>query len=272
MRKIKINLTKYVQIAAGPRYCPAVVTSNGRIKQDVVLVNGTEERHPEGSYYLDWRANGVRVRLSVGKNAQDALTQRDRKKFELNAASHGVEIVPAASNAASNGHRLLSVTISKYLEEMSLGKKRKTHAAYSKTLTYFTESCTKTYLEDIDRRDLLMFSAFLRDEKDHGPRSVHNRFLHVLGFLKAQGIRALVSKKDWPRFVQEEPEVYEQEELDTLFAACDAEERLWFEFFLMTGMRDQEVSHCSWHDVNFRVATIARQNGGTEGLGVATTC
>jgi integrase/recombinase XerD len=163
----------------------------------------------------------------------------------------------AAPNAASNGHRLLSVTISNYLEEMRLGKKRKTHATYSKTLTYFTESCTKIYLEDIDRRDLLMFSAFLRDEKDHAPRTVHNRFLHMLGFLKAQGIRGLVGKNDWPRYVQEEPEVYEQEELDVLFAACDAEERLWFEFFLMTRMRDQEVSHCSWHDVNFRVATVS---------------
>ncbi len=39
------------------------------------------------------------------------------------------------------------------------------------------------------------------------------------------------------------PEVYEKkkEELDTLFAKCDAKERLWFEFFLMTGMREQEV-------------------------------
>ena len=41
-------------------------------------------------------------------------------------------------------------------------------------------------------------------------------------FLKAQGIRGLVGKNDWPRFVEEEPEVYEKEELDTLFAKCDA--------------------------------------------------
>jgi hypothetical protein len=78
LRKVKVNLTKYVATEAGLRYCPAVITSNGRIKQDIVVVNGKEERHPEGAYYLDWRKNGVRVRLSVGKNGQDALTQRDR--------------------------------------------------------------------------------------------------------------------------------------------------------------------------------------------------
>jgi integrase/recombinase XerD len=63
-------------------------------------------------------------------------------------------------------------------------------------------------------------------------------------------------KNDWPRFVEEEPEVYEREELDTLFARCDAKERLWFEFFLMTGMREQEVMHCSWADINLSRGTV----------------
>ena len=38
------------------------------------------------------------------------------------------------------------------------------------------------------------------------------------------------------------------EELEKLFAVCDEEERLWYEFFLMTGMREQEMMHCSWND------------------------
>ena len=63
MRRVKVNLTKYIQTTAGPRYCSAVISPGGRIKQDIVLVNGKEERHPEGAYYLDWRRNGKRVRL-----------------------------------------------------------------------------------------------------------------------------------------------------------------------------------------------------------------
>src|SRR5512140_1102 len=50
--------------------------------------------------------------------------------------------------------------------------------------------------------------------------------------------------------------MYEQAELDTLFKACNEEERLWFEFFLMTGMREQEVMHTYWSDINFRHATV----------------
>jgi integrase len=44
--------------------------------------------------------------------------------------------------------------------------------------------------------------------------------------------------------------------LDKLFKACNEEERLWFEFFLMTGMREQEVMHTYWSDVNFAASTV----------------
>jgi integrase/recombinase XerD len=259
LRKVKVNLTKYVATEAGLRYCPAVITSDGRIKQDMVVVNGKEERHPEGAYYLDWRRNGVRVRLSVGKNAQDALTQRDRRTFELNAAAHGVElassVVPNGSGP-NDGRKPLSVAVADFLEDTKLSKKPKTLAAYKTALNYFTESCPKLYVEDIERRDMLKFAAFLRDEKEQAPRSVHNKFENVMSFLKAQGVRGLVGKNDWPRYTEEEPEVYEQSELETLFAACDAEERLWFEFFLMTGMREQEVMHVYWSDVNLKANTV----------------
>jgi integrase/recombinase XerD len=209
------------------RYCPAVITPNGRIKQDIVLVNGKEERHPEGAYYLDWRTNGVRVRLSVGKNAQDALAQRDRKTFELNAAAHGIVVQSEEHGSGPNGNRKpLSVAVADFLEDKRLSKKSKTHAAYSTALSYFAESCAKLYAEDIDRRDMLKFCVFLRDVKGQAPRSVHNQFALMLGFLRAQGVVGLVKQDDWPSYTEEEPEVYEQAELDTLFAACDAEERL----------------------------------------------
>ncbi len=65
-----VNLTKRIKTAGGLRYCAVVVSANGRIKPDVVLVNGVEERHPESSYYLEWRDGIKRVRVSVGKRTR----------------------------------------------------------------------------------------------------------------------------------------------------------------------------------------------------------
>ncbi len=249
----EVNLTKRVQTSKGLRYCPVILSANGRVKPDSVLVGGRPERHAEGAYYLEWRENGRRVRLSVGKDPADASARRQRKESELNALNNGVAVIPEGGD---DGHRSLAAAVSEYLEETSLTKKPKTLAAYTTALNYFTESCPKIYLQDIDRKDLLQFCAFLRDQKDQAPRSCWNKFANVMSFLKANGIRGLVKKNDWPRYTEEEPEMYEEAELDKLFKACDAEERLWYEFFLMTGMREQEVMYTYWSDVNFAAATV----------------
>jgi integrase len=189
----------------------------------------------------------------VGKDAADASARRLRKESELNAVNNGVTVVPETGDSS---HRSLTGAVTAFLDETKLTKKPKTLAAYTTALNYFMESCPKLYLEDVDRRALLKFSAFLRDEKEQAPRSCWNKFATVMSFLKAKGIRGLVGKNDWPRYTEEEPEIYEQEDLDKLFAVCDQEERLWFEFFLMTGEREQEVMHTYWSDVNFVACTI----------------
>jgi integrase/recombinase XerD len=248
----EVNLTKRVQTIKGVRYCPVALSPNGRVKPDLVIVNVEPERHSEGAYYLEWREEGRRVRLSVGKDAQDAAARGQRKEAELNALNNGVSVLPENVD----GHRSIATAVAAFLDETELTKKPKTLAAYTTALNYFTESCPKLYLHDIERADLLKFCAFLRDQKKQAPRCVYNKFENLMTFLKANGIRGLVGKNDWPRYTEEEPEMYEDAELDKLFKACGAEERLWFEFFLMTGMREQEVMHTYWSDVNLSSATV----------------
>jgi len=75
-----------------------VLSPNGRVKPDLVMVNGEEDRHSEGAYYLEWREYGKRVRLSVGKDAADATARRQRKEAELNALNNGVAVLPGNGN------------------------------------------------------------------------------------------------------------------------------------------------------------------------------
>jgi len=114
-----------VRTANGPRFCPVVLSANGRIKPDFVVVNRHAEYHPEGFYYLEWRVNGKRLRLSVGQNAQDAATRRHRKEAELNALNHGVDVLVEGREK----RRTLKTCVHEYLEELRLvGKKSKTHS------------------------------------------------------------------------------------------------------------------------------------------------
>jgi integrase/recombinase XerD len=254
-RSPKVNLTKRVQLGTGTTgwaFCPVVYTARNQIRPNVVLVEGVEQRHEEGIYYLDWRENGKRYRAPVGKDAADAENQRHAKEKELAAINAGVPVLAQTDDNRTS----LTAAIAAYLEETKLTKKPKTFAAYKVTLEYFAEACRKLYIQDIDRRDLLKFAVFLRDEKQQSPRSCYNKFENLMTFLKAQGVRGLVGKNDWPRFVEEDPEIYETDDLEKLFAACDDQEQLWFQFFLMTGMREQEVQHTYWSDVNLNHSTV----------------
>jgi integrase len=253
-----VNLTKRVETGSGLRFCPVVVAGNGRVKPDWVVVDDQDEHHREGSYYIEWRDGAKRRRLSVGKDAATANARKTRKEAELNAVAKGLSLSPDITkvNAADGDKRSLAVAAAVFLEETKLTKKPKTFAAYEKTLAYFQQSCSKLYLEDIERADMLKFGAYLKAE-GLAPRTCWNKFNNTMSFLKANGIRGIVRKNDWPKFVEEEPEIYEREDLDALFAACDSEERLWFDFFLMTGMREQEVMYAYWRDVNLVHRTIS---------------
>jgi integrase/recombinase XerD len=261
-----VNLTKRVEVNGELRFCPVVEAANGRIRPDVVYVNDKPETHREGTYYLDYREGEKRIRISVGKNAQDASAARDRRQAELNAVKAGATLADSPVTVGGQTKRSLRAAIDTYLDTIQANKKKKTHYAYKTSLTYFEESCHKLYVEDIERTDLLKFKTHLVTKYGLTDRTCWNKFSNVMSFLKDQGVSRvkdnhgqlspLVKKDDWPTFAEKRPVIYEQGELDKLFAACTDEELIWFRFFDTTGMREQEVMHCSWSDIDFVSRTV----------------
>ena len=100
-----VGLTKRVQTEKGLRYCPAVLAANGRIKADLVIVNGKEERHPEGAYYLEWYEGLRRVRLSVGKDAATAAARHHRQEQVLASKAVGLLLSDQFLPQHPGGHR-----------------------------------------------------------------------------------------------------------------------------------------------------------------------
>src|SRR5438045_321486 len=140
MANREVNLTKRIKTPQGWRFCPVILAPNGRLRSDVVLVGGNEEKHPEGAFYLEWREGSKRIRLSVGKNAADAVTKKLRKAAALNAQNNGLTL---ATEGAKNGHRPLASSVIAYLADVKLTHKPRSYAAYATALAYFLESCKK---------------------------------------------------------------------------------------------------------------------------------
>ncbi|HET7104207.1 MAG TPA: site-specific integrase [Terracidiphilus sp.] len=250
---MEVNVTKRIETQTGSRYCPVVVNSSGRIKSDWVIVNGNQERHPEGSYYLEWREKGQRKRLSVGKDAVVAFNSQVRKVKELEARAEGLEVQLPKDDP--NRAQLRSA-MADFLKEIKLSRKDKTWRGYKVAFAYFQQSCSKKCADELERIDLLEFVAFLREKKKLAPRTVFNKFTCVMTFLESQGIPKLLGKNDKPRFVETEVAIFEDNQLTDLYPVCTLYHRTLYDFLLMTGFREQEAMHITWQNIRFKANIV----------------
>jgi integrase len=188
----------------------------------------------------------------VGNDATYAVTAKLKREKAIDAANFGV----ALQDEPRHQNRVkISDAVTEYLNDRQIQKARKTYAGGKLVLDGFTQSCGKTYLDQIDRRDLLDYVNFC---KKHGlaDRTVFNRIESLCGFLRAYGITGLLARRDWPKYTEKIVDAYDEQELKQLFAAADAEDRLAFQFFLGSGAREQEMMFAAWRDLDFTSKTF----------------
>jgi hypothetical protein len=94
----RVNILKKIKVDGACNFYPAVVESNGKLK-DNVRIKGAVEVHPEGTYYLEWREEKSRSREPVPDKA-DVLDWARRKFLELQAAKAGVLIAETPEQAS----------------------------------------------------------------------------------------------------------------------------------------------------------------------------
>src|SRR6516164_11681029 len=92
----------------------ALFDSKGRVRRDHVMIEGRDEAHSEGSYYLEWWDGGKRYREGAGPNAFAAAEKVRVKQAALTAVRSGiipppatVELVPQRTmlSAALDGYK-----------------------------------------------------------------------------------------------------------------------------------------------------------------------
>ncbi len=88
-------------------------------------------------------------------------------------------------------------------------------------------------------------------------RAIYNHIARIGTLLKANGVVGLLSQSDKPRYDEKEVEAYDSDQLARLFAAANPEERMLFEFFLGTGLREGEVMHTTWRNIDFEGKVVS---------------
>jgi integrase/recombinase XerD len=268
--KQAVTILKQVKLDSVWKRCSVAFTRSGSIKADVVLVGDKEIKVEGGIFLLDWYEHGKRIRLSVGKDAADALAAKQRKEAELkHVANGGSGLVNGA--AIKTAKIPLKDAIAAFLEKKKLEQRKKTYQAYRTALTYFQHSCHKIFIQDVDDMDLSRFKKVLEDGgmeytdyagnkqlmKAQSERSVYNKREVVTFLLKEYKVtradgKPILRGTDRIKPRSDKHKAYRREEVEALLAACDSEEKMYFQFFLLTGVREQEAAHLTWENVDLR--------------------
>lgn len=161
-------------------YCPAVYDTKNRLRQFVCMVNGVEERHPEGSYYLrykkddgkwGWKALGTDAHTAWCKSTAAANQQELMDNRPVKSEPEKPKLA-----VAKGGYKMVD-EVKTYLDNVAKLSK-KTYKAYKLTLDYFQQCSPKVvFVHDITKQHLQKFDSFLMD-KGYTDRYRHNHVQH----------------------------------------------------------------------------------------------
>jgi hypothetical protein len=180
----KLSIYKYVRTGAGWRYCKAAFHPNGKIKPNVVVVRGVEEKHTEGRYFLNFNNHWI----DVGEDALGALRKRllrlNRMEFERLSGKSARAAHPGKPSVVEfSGRKVIKDEVEAYLADLELTRRpARTVQSKRKYLGDFIGLIGKQFADEYRREDIkkLKLRAYLIRRRSKGFNCFcEGIFLHV---------------------------------------------------------------------------------------------
>lgn len=132
--------------------------------------------------------------------------------------------------------------VSRYLEALAHTRRKSTVNRANQILKNFVIEFRNKPLESFSSSDISGYISRL----PHCARTRANHHVRVIALLRFHGNTLKVPA---PRYVEKEPETYEERDLKAFFSACDIWQTALFRVLLSTGLRMQEVKYLEWKDI-----------------------
>ncbi len=244
----KVNLLLYARGESGWKFQPVRKTPHGKFVWD---------RNETGAYYLEWYEDGKRRRKPAGIRPAEVLEARRRKILELKGKATEQGRTVASRMSDEETPVPLAQTIESYLNHLKINQKLNTYRRYRSVLANFRDYFyAKKYLIEIGRGDILEYRDFRATRVD-SPVTLNTEITMIRAFLywcaEFKGLKENPAAKIKPRQVlQRPPEVFDDQEVAAMLQHADDTERAVLLCLFFSGMREQEVCHLAWEDVDLK--------------------
>jgi integrase len=251
-KKQAISLVWYCRTETGWTRYPVVVGANGRIRLGYVLVDGVLKEHANGRFELRYYEGRKVVYKRAGANAADAMASLDRERHlhsaRASAAAAGVKVEESAR-----------LNMRKAAQAFILDAENRTahEAARQNRLVMdeFVSTVPKTFVDEVTREDVLRFYTVLR-KRGLSDRTVANKDARLRSFLRFCKVPTADFMPPKPKYEQAIPTIYEGGSIRDLLKFADEHMRLVIEVGRKCGLRDQEIMHLEWTDINFETGVL----------------
>jgi integrase len=245
---------------------PAARGANGRVKPGFALIDGRPMAVHDGTYDLRFTVDRKTVYPPVGDKAAAADTKRQR--FELKSAVKAQADEAGVVVIDSPESKTLKATAAAYIDNKT--KNGFAEAAIQATLVTaeFMRVAKCARVDQVTQEDFFRYHSWLR-KNQCGDRTVSNKHMRAASWLRFAGIdpKQIPPK---PRYELTLPDMYTSAHISALLDAAEPYNRILILLGLKCGLRDQELMHVEFSDINWEGSSLRVRSKPQYGFGVKT--
>lgn len=256
MANRKVVLVWLCKTEKGWRRYPALFGKNGKPRSGFVLLGGKECEYPKGRFQIRTYEGSRMIYRDAGETASEAQTSRTKTEHLLIAKEAAKAAGATVETGEPEGRKSLAKSLNAFVQAAVDRGSPRNAEAYRQAGDDFLKITGRKYADEITEADILKHQGQLR-KRGQAERTIHNRHVCVVAFLKYLKLDAKALAPTAPKFEKKLPQVYTAEELRDFFAALkDDKLRITFELMLKTGLREQEAVYLYWDNINLKTGVL----------------
>jgi hypothetical protein len=254
------RLYKYVRLPSGWKYLRADYDDLFLKSHSVFLPKSNHPVCLEGGYYVA-SDQGKFHRLHEDPVEAWRLFKLYRVQGQMRELEAKTRTLTTKSDKTEAKPKVLTIqyAIERFLQSLNLkvasgGRKRRTYEAVEDSLIPFGKSLGMDEpIAVVTRESALTYIGNLKTKRggDAKKTTKQNHFIYIQKMLRASGVD-LFEEGDCPKAPSGSSEdicVYSADEIDAVFSVASDYHRMCWKTFLMSGMREEELTHMYKRDV-----------------------